>query len=85
MVDVNKIIRVFNKKYPDMAVLEICDYDKSSYLVSAVDKKNREASFNDPYYLVNKSTASVSKMPPTRDRKTFLQALAKRTIYVSKE
>lgn len=81
--DVERIKKVFQKKYPKLTITTIADYDKSYYIVEALENPNKP-DFNSPWYGFNKRTGVITNFSPTADLDKFFNSVRNRMLYSTK-
>lgn len=70
--------KILNKKFPDLNVISILDYDDNNYAFSGyIGNKIGPESQN---YLVNKRTGSIKYFLPMEDIEKFSDAIDNRSI-----
>jgi len=75
----DKIINIFNKKFPNLTVTKILDSD-DYYVIEAVEDLNRR-DYNDPYWAMHKKTNKIIKYNPSFDLESFFELLDKEPSY----
>jgi len=72
---------IFIKKYPNLNINSMMDYDSSTYVVCAT--KGNVIAYDDPFYFINKSTGDISRFLPSLDIEKFDDAATNREIDIS--
>lgn len=75
-----RVIKHFNKSFPDLTVTRVIDYDRKHYVVEALRDIN-SADYNCPYYGVDKNSGKITSFIPTLDLDAFFDAAENRTLY----
>jgi len=62
------------KKYPDLEVVKVMDYDDLHFVVETSDGHTDSMSM-DPYYGVDRKTGEVTSFSPSADIEKFFEML----------
>lgn len=80
MMDVNQILQIMKKEYPERTVLRIFDYDENIYLVEAVLHKG-EVDYTDPLFGVIKKGGNVIPFNPMSNIEKFTSTVKSKPMY----
>lgn len=76
---INDIMKTFLSSKPNLKILQIVDYDNTSYLIAATEDMKKIPMY--PYYIMNKTTGKVEDFNNMIEPNKFFEACKKRTIY----
>lgn len=76
------ITDIFNKRFPNLTVIRIIDYNDEHYVVEALEDLNKTDS-NSSLYGLHKKTGKVTSFFPSEDLDYFFDAVENRTLWCS--
>ena len=79
-MDVNQILQIMKKEYPERTVVRIFNYNKNIYLVEAVLHKG-EVDYTDPLFGVVKENGAVIPFSPMSDPEKFTAMMKTKPMY----
>lgn len=69
--------KAVKKVEPSRTPTYVCDYDSSTYVVTAL-LNPKKPEYSDPFWSVDKKTGKVSRFSPASDLERFGEAMNKR-------
>lgn len=73
------VTSAFNKKYTELHINYILDYNDDAYIVNATEKPN-DMDEMDPFYIVYKSSGKINRFIPQPDDDKLFEAYENRRL-----
>lgn len=79
MITIKEAIAAFSKKYGDLTIVNLVDYDDKWYIITALEDPSKP-SYSDPHYAVSKKDGSIVGFYPSTEIAKFSEAVLKRSV-----
>lgn len=71
MITEEKALSIFSEKYPKLTVTKIVDYDKTHFVICAIQDMKNMFEELDPFYAVDKINGRITYFSPAGDLEHF--------------
>lgn len=71
MINSVEASKYFAKKYSNLHVIKIVDYDSNRFVVCAVENVEDNSNEMDPFYSIDKTTKNIVRFSPMEDIEKF--------------
>ena len=72
--------KYFAKKYPNLHIIKIIDYDNNRFVVCAVENTEDNVNEMDPFYSIDKATKNIIRFSPMENIEKFSRLMFNKDI-----